>query len=198
MGEIPARPLRGRAALTFPNDDLVLAEHVREIVDAESASSADTTRAALEARLRPIYPNVVVRLRDDLAGFGDAALYVFRDGGAVSAIADVDGWINEVSTARLVTNAEGVYVEANEVAAALFGRSREDILGRRAGDFTRPDARITDADELWKGLKETGKLHSLAVIGRPDGTERIVEFVTLKDGAGPGLNVTLLRPVGGR
>ena len=61
--------------------------------------------------------------------------------------------------------------------------------------FTRPDARIKDAAALWEVLRSTGRLNSLAVVMRPDKTETRVEFLTIRDGDGPGRNVTYLRAI---
>jgi PAS domain S-box-containing protein len=190
------RDRAGTTVLTFPQDDAVLAERVREIVAEEEPRTADETRATLETHLRAVHPRVTIRQRSDLAGFGQAALYVFRDGSAVSELDDT--WVDEPTSARVVTDESGTYVDANDAAAELFGLPREAIIGRRPGDFTRPDARIHDADELWRRLAETGRLHSLAVVSGSsanDGT--LVEFVTIRDGDGdgPGRTVTVLRPL---
>ena len=72
---------------------------------------------------------------------------------------------------------------------------RLEIIGRPAGSFTHADARVGDAAELWRTFEAVGRLHSLAIVAQPDGTEETVEFVTIKDGDGPGRNVTFLRTV---
>jgi PAS domain-containing protein len=137
-----------------------------------------------------VYPHLRVRPQSSLAGFGQSALYVFRDGDAL-AHDDDDSWIDEPSTARVVSDASGTYVDANQAAAALFGVSCAEIIGRRAGDFTRPDARV-DAGRLWELLERTGRLRSFALVSAAQG-ERRVEFITIKDDGGPGRNVTYLR-----
>ena len=121
-----------------------------------------------------------------------ALIYVFRDG-SLSATLIADDWIDDPGTARLVTDPSGTYVEANERAARLFGRTADEIVGRDAGTFTRPDARVEHAEILWRALEQTGRLHSLAMINCADGSETPVEFVTVKDDDGPGRNVTYLR-----
>ena len=67
------------------------------------------------------------------------------------------------------------------------------MVGTKAGSFTRPDDRIEDAEKVWRALEQTGRLHSLAMIRCADGSETHVEYVTIKDGDGPGRNVTYLR-----
>ncbi len=106
---------------------------------------------------------------------------------------DSDDWIALAATARVVTDQTGQYLDANEAAVALFGVSRERILQARAGAFTEADARIEDAGALWRALQATVRLHSLALVRRPDGSAVSVEFMTLRDGDGPGRNVTHLR-----
>ena len=185
----------GLSVNAFPTSDAVLAERVREIMDEIGNLETDALIAALTARLRPVYPAASVHLQSGLAGLGAmTAIYVFRDGG-VQSRAGPEAWIEEPSTARVVSDAEGRYVEANDSAARLFGTGRSEIVGRRAGEFTRPDVRIKDAAALWHALEATGRLHSLAVVVRADGTETRVEFLTVRDGDGPGRNVTYLRPI---
>ena len=64
-------------------------------------------RGLLLERLRVVYPLCEVRIRDPLAGFADAAIYVFRDGKALSTFGS-DDWTADRGTARLVTNAAGI------------------------------------------------------------------------------------------
>lgn len=180
--------------MTFPSDDLVFAERVREAL--REAEHSDDAQEILEHRLRLVHPEVAIRQRAEAAGFGPSrVLYAFRDGSALPQH-NTDDWIDDVSTARVVTDPTGAYLDANDQAARLFGVAREVILRSRAGAFTRPDARISDADALWQAFAKVGRLHSLAVVVRPDGTETPVEFVTVRDRDGPGRTVTVLRSLG--
>jgi PAS domain S-box-containing protein len=179
-------------ARTFPTSDLIFAERVRELLQRRSDPNATAICEALEASLRGTYPAVRATTRDSGAGFGDTVIYVFRDGSVTSAMEAVD-WISDPATARLVTDGSGTYLEANSRAALLFGRAAAEIVGRKAGSFTRPDDRVADDDSVWRALERTGRLHSLSVVSCADGTETPVEFVTVKDGDGPGRNVTFLR-----
>ena len=183
------------SAVPFPSDDLVFAERVREVLRDVGAQPVEHAMDQICQRLRPVHPDVHTRLRTDMAGFGGApVVYVFRDGLTRQTFTDV--WTEAASTARVVTDPAGMYIGANEEAARLFGVRAEDIIGRPAGSFTRPDSRIEDASALWAALEARGRLHSLALVQRPDATEATVEFVTIKDGDGPGRNVTLLRETG--
>lgn len=181
--------------LTFPADDAVFRERVVELVDRLRKVGREASfEADLEAGLRRVHPQVDARWRSGLAGFGDRALYVFRDGTVVARL-ERDDWTAAEATARVVTDATGLYVDANEAAADLFGVPRERILSARAGAFTELDARIENPDALWRALGSTGRLHSLAVVCRPDGSTRSVEFITVRDGDGPDRHVTYLRAV---
>jgi PAS domain S-box-containing protein len=179
-------------ARSFPTHDVVFAERVQELLRREQLTGPERIAAGLQRTLRTIYPNVKATVRDDVAGFGDTMIYVFRDGSA-SPLAEAESWIEDAATARLVTDATGTYIAANAAAAQLLGRSVESIIGETAGTFTRPDARIEDASALWRMLDQTGRLHSLAIVRCEDGSEKPVEFVTVKDGDRPGRNVTYLR-----
>jgi PAS domain S-box-containing protein len=183
--------------LPFPSDDLVFAARVRQILRETSDDSADDAIERLCSRLRPVHPHVAASIRAELAGFGRSpVVYVFRDGTTRRSLDD--RWIDDAATARVVSDPAGAYLEANDEAAALFGVSKGQIVGSRAGSFTRPDSRIEDADTLWQALARKGRLHSFAVIRRPDGNETSVEFVTIANGDGPGRNVTVLREVADR
>src|SRR4051812_47660672 len=154
----------GFTALTFPADDVVFAERVRETLDAVlRESNREDAERLLVSRLRTIHPFLTTSRRTPLAGFGEDALYVFRDGSASSSSYRDESWVGAHATARVVTDEAGRYIEANEAAAELFGVSADEMLGREAGTFTRPDARL-DAAALWHALATTGRLHSLAIL----------------------------------
>ena len=179
-------------ARTFPTSDLVFAEYVREVLHRTSRGNKEPVREALEVSLRNVYPDVRVSIRADVAGFGDTLLYVFRDGSIGASLA-AEEWIEDPSAARVVTDPTGTYVEVNEPAERLFGRGAAEMIGWKAGSFTRPDDRVEDAEAVWRALEQSGRLHSLALISCVTGSDTPVEYVTVKDGDGPGRNVTYLR-----
>ena len=181
--------------LCFPADDEVLRKHVRDSVERAEETSARAARDGLRSRLRVVYPRAEVRIRDPLAGFGEPTVYIFRDGGIASSLGS-ETWREEPASARLVTNDQGVYVDANDAAVELLGVGRDQVVGQQAGTFTKPDARIEDATGLWDLLATSGRLHSLAVVSRPGGRDVRVEFITLRDGDGRGRHVTWLRRFG--
>src|SRR3954462_13764331 len=95
---------------TFPSDDHVLEQRAREI--AAAYDSADDALDALESTLRVVHPAIAVRLRSRLAEHGRPVVYVFRDGTAAHAEAD-EGWLEDRATARVVRDADAIYVDAN-------------------------------------------------------------------------------------
>jgi hypothetical protein len=78
-----ARDDRAWEIRTFPPQDHVLAERVREILAEAGPASDAVTISVLKERLRPVYPEADVRVRATLADLGGPALYVFRDGRVV-------------------------------------------------------------------------------------------------------------------
>ena len=193
--EVRAR-LRDLTVVSFPADDAVFAERVSELVEGPLAAlrSRNEVASSLIERLHRVHPRIATSIRDSMAGFGDDVLYVFRDGTPLSAFNE-DGWVSADRTARVVTDASGRYLDVNAAAEQLFGVARDRMLNARAGAFTRPDDRIEDSDALWRALAKHGRLHSLAVLTCPDGSEQSVEFITIRDGDGPGRNVTSLRRI---
>jgi len=183
---------RRLVARTFPTSDVIFAERVRGLLQRKSAPDAQRVCVALEASLRNSYPQVRAMVRSDVAGFGDTVIYVFRDG-SIAAAQTEEHWIDDPTTARVVTDPSGTYIEVNERAERLFGRASSEIVGSKLGSFTRPDDRVEDADAVWRAFNEAGRLHSLSVIRCADGTDTPVEYVMVKDADGPGRNVTFLR-----
>jgi PAS domain S-box-containing protein len=182
-------------ALTFPSEDLVFAERVRGILRDHPGGDVESAMATLRRGLAAVHPDVALSLRSEAIGFGDdPVVYVFRDGSALPKYRGTQPE-NEAGVARVVTDATGRYVDANEEAARLFGVTRAEIIGALAGTFTKPDARITDPDAIWRALSTAGRLQSLSVVQRPDGTDLAVEFVTERDGDGPGRHLTRLWPI---
>lgn len=180
---------------TFPATDAVFKERVGQILREIGKTDPKSLVGELVRRLRAVHPEASATIRGGLAGLDDATIvYVYRDG-AVKRDDAPERWMEDPATARVVSGPDGQYLDANDAAAQLFGVERDEILRRSAGDFTRLDTRV-DGAVLWKALAERGRLHSLAVIACPDGRERHVEFLTIRDGDGPGRNVTYLRALG--
>src|SRR3954466_2293935 len=76
----------GRPAIganTFPTDDAVFAERVREVLGEVGTPDLQQTVAALIGRLQSVHPGTTASIRSEMAGFGGPIVYVYRDGSAV-------------------------------------------------------------------------------------------------------------------
>ncbi len=169
----PTTPGSHDRVLTFPQDDLAFRAHV----DAARAALARWDPGRVEAQIRLAYPNAVVRAADRFGQLesGWRTWYVYRDGGIGAAASDDPWWLDE-TLPRTVMAADGRYVDANHAAADLFGCTRDAVCAGRAGDFTRHESDGEVASRLFATLRDTGRLHSTAIVVRPDGTEWPIEF----------------------
>lgn len=178
--------------IAFPRDDVAFEAHVRRARVAVGTRTTD----AFAAYLRTAYP--LARVSAALPGTGfDPAVetwYVYRDGSIRHRSAD-DAWADDPSAARAVLDAEGLYLDANEAAAALFGVSREAIIGMPAGSFTshEPDPEL-GAHLLELARRPVG-IRSTATVCRPDGGLWPIEFVvTTQPGGGHIVTMRRLEP----
>jgi PAS domain S-box-containing protein len=64
---------------------------------------------------------------------------------------------NRSPTAVLLTNDDGLCLEANDGAVRALGRERADIIGRRITELAAPDQR-RDATRLWQRYRDNGHL----------------------------------------
>lgn len=178
----------GIALLCFPPFDRVFAEHARRSVT-EGASDP----AALEAKLREVYPRAVVRARDDLASFVGQAWYAYRDGRYSPFVRRP--WWESPTAARTVIDAEGRYVDANDAALELLGVTPEELRASEAGDFTFGEHRAL-VPWVMQLLRDTGELHSTSVVRPKDGGPDVpVEFHIVLAPDGSGTVIAYLRPI---
>ena len=70
--------------------------------------------------------------------------------------------------AVLIANDERHYVDANEAACALLGRTREEVLRLQVDDLA-PDAARPWVADAWAKFREEGSQSGAMVIERPDG-----------------------------
>lgn len=177
---------KGVVLLCFPPDDAVLVHHVRRVIDEGAARPSDA-----EAKLREVYPRIVVRQRDALAGFGETAWYVYRDGRRSPF--GGDRWWTSPEAARVVVGPDGGYLEANEPALELLGVTRAELAASHAGDFTTPATR-SFVPWLTRLLEDTGTLHSTAILRPRNRSEDVhVEFHLERDPERPGLMLSWFR-----
>jgi two-component system cell cycle sensor histidine kinase/response regulator CckA len=93
--------------------------------------------------------------------------------------------------AMLIADDDGCLVDVNPAACRLFGRSRDELVGRGLGELTgTPDSR-------WDDFRGQGTAGGDAVIVRPDGEQRDVE-VAARANVMPGRHLSVVRDVTGR
>jgi PAS domain S-box-containing protein len=93
--------------------------------------------------------------------------------------------------AMLITDDDGDYIDANEAACELLGRSRSDLLGMRIDDIT-PDG--VDIEDQWERFKAGELTRGVVKIEGPDGETNEVEFSATQDIVA-GEHLSILRPV---
>ena len=173
--------------VTFPHDDLAFAEHV--FLAAERVGAWD--RAAIMDRVRQSYPAAVAAEAEDIALVGGVPRwYVYRDGRASPRRIE-DTWQDDPTTGVMVLDDEARYTDVNDAALELLGRQREDVVGTTAGGFTRHE----DDAELSRrmfALADGQRLASIAIVVRPDGVERPIEFTMAHEDGG---YVIRMRPI---
>lgn len=165
----------GISVITFPHDDVAFRAHV----EAAQADIGHWDGERVEEQVRLAYPHAAAHRANALASFNPEheTWYVYRDGRASPSRATDEWWLDpELPTTVIL--ATGAYIDANAAAAELFGVAREEILRARAGDFTRHDPSPEVGRRLFAALDSHGWLHSTALVSRPDGTERPIEFHT--------------------
>ena len=91
----------------------------------------------------------------------------------------------------VITDDESRYVDANPAACRLFGRTREEILGHSAEEFT--DGGF-DVQQAWNLSAEAGGQTGQFRLVRPDGTIRDTEY-SARANFLPGLHLAFLRDV---
>lgn len=176
--------------ITVPSTDRAFRVHV----DVAAAETRGLTPELLTSEVRRGYPDASVHVSSDLASLGEAPRwYVYRDRTLAREPRDAEWWRDE-SLPRTVIDARGIYLDANEAAAQLFGVLREKIVGAPSGSFTRHGDSEELARRLIGVLTEVGRLSSTAVVVRPDGEEIPIEFHTSRAGHSDGF-ITVMRPL---
>ena len=100
----------------------------------------------------------------------------------------LDGTID----AALLSGDDGQYFDANLAACALFGMTREELLQRKATDFSPGDG--VSAYEVWRSFLARGRLSGELVFTRPDGEQRNL-VVSATANVVPGVHLSVLRDV---
>ena len=123
----------------IPSSDVAFRRHV----DTLTARHAFASASELAARLRTLFPRVVVR-SSEVSGQHNV-WYVYRDG--VWANSD-ESWWAEDHTPRVIVTTDGWIEEANAPARAILGLTAADEMPQFFTDFAAPGT-LRDATDLF-------------------------------------------------
>lgn len=140
----------------------------------------DRTTAQLQRQLRDV--------RSRLAGIPRTS-DVSRVLAAINEVAAADG----DAPAALLADSAAHYIAANDAACALTGRSREELLSLSVWDLT-PQVRVSEGQQAWARLVESGSLSGAYVLKTPSGREVEARFVSAANVL-PGCHLSLLQSV---
>jgi hypothetical protein len=159
---------------SLPSSDRAFARVVRSVLDAY----ADLSARELEWRLRPLYPNVVVRERG-LSG-ESRLYYVYRDGRFRPETRD-RWWRGEGVARARVSAATGRLTEVSEEWADLMRGPPERFIGLHFTELVAPEVRDAAATFL-DAVLDLGEIASEGVVVRGDGTSLAIEFHAIEEG----------------
>jgi PAS domain S-box-containing protein len=95
------------------------------------------------------------------------------------------------SDAMVLFRPDGVYVDVNDAACQLFGRPRDELIGRVGADHYAPGF---DAGAARKVFASNGQSRGEVQVRRPDGAIRDVDYNARAEIV-PGLNLSIFRDV---
>jgi PAS domain S-box-containing protein len=93
--------------------------------------------------------------------------------------------------AIVILDDNGELIEVNPAACAIFGATREQIIGRRGIEFTEPRCNFI---QNWQDFLAHGEKKGDVVIRRPDGTSREMEYTATSNFL-PGQHLAIMRDV---
>ncbi len=137
------------------------------------------TPFSLEARLRSLYPGVLVRLRD-LSGETQPVWYAYRDGTYIAS--SEPEWHTKPGTAWLrLDAATAAILDVNEEVLDLFAATAEQLVGHPLFEFTSPENAEMLARQ--RDIVARGEvLHSFGRARRLDGRDLVLEYVCYRVG----------------
>ena len=91
--------------------------------------------------------------------------------------------------AVLIADDNSEYVEINKAAEKLLGAPRDKIIGKKISDFVAP-INQKNTSTLWHQFVNDGLQTGKFIISRPDGTDRIINYVA-KTNFMPGLHMSI-------
>jgi PAS domain-containing protein len=158
--------------ITIPASDRAFARQVEATV----RDDASSTPAALQGRLRLLFPRVLVRERSlsDEA----PAWYVYRDGHWHPGEGD---WWNQPNVPCVRVNGEGRFTALSPMAADLFEVEAGDASSMHFADFAVPGA-LPDAIHLFRIVLGGDPLDATLVIRPRSGNDLAVDVHAVRDG----------------
>jgi PAS domain-containing protein len=156
-GERMETPTSSPRIITIPSSDAAFREHVQRL----TARDPSATAGDLQARLRMIFPRVVVRER--ALSSEPSAWYVYRDGGWKAAATGT--WWEEPGLPRVAVSAEGWITEANRPAGGLLGIDPTDTVPHHFTDFIVPGT-LEDSMSLFSAI-DVGMELEATILLRP-------------------------------
>lgn len=141
------------ALITIPTSDAAFREHVHTV-------SPSATPGEFEARLRRVFPRVVVRERTIS---GAPGWYVYRDGRWSSSL--TGDWWDDPGLPRVAVSADGWVQEASATARGLLGIEDDDPSTHYFTDFVVPGT-LDDAVNLFQ-IIGSGKVLDATILVRP-------------------------------
>ena len=103
------------------------------------------------------------------------------------------GVFDNALDALLLADDQMRYLDTNEAACELLGRSRDELLQLTVADVT-PTANRAAAQAMWNGFIKEGSMQGLFELVRPDGETRHAEFRAVAS-VTPGVHLSALRDV---
>jgi PAS domain-containing protein len=143
--------------ITIPSSDAAFREHVQQLNAREPNGTVDN----LQARLRMIFPRVVVRERS--LSNEPVAWYVYRDGGWRSQ--PTGTWWQEPGLPRVVISPEGWITEVNPTAASLLGINPTEAVPHHFTDYIVPGT-LEDSMSLFRVI-DVGMELEATILLRP-------------------------------
>lgn len=96
-------------------------------------------------------------------------------------------------TGVMVADDRAYYVDVNQAACLLLGRSREQLIGQHLSAIVAP-GRMAEVNLQWQAFVRDGHQQGLFEVFHPDGTTRQLQFHA-KANFVPGLHCSFLSPV---
>jgi PAS domain-containing protein len=176
--------------VTIPTEDKAFAEICERLLEDRNPKGA----AALQARLRTVFPRAVVRARE-LIGV-HPALYVYRDGSWRSELHGL--WWDTPDLPRLSLTREGWLIDGNATALGLLGVHPGEAGSRHFTDFVAPGT-LADIQTILDVIEKGNDLTATVLLRPSSGyviavdlhawreADQIVAVLRLADDVDPGV-----------